>query len=393
MDMKKTAVLPFSLILNVALGFHIFFKNNADIYPDPTSGEHSAILATGNPIDLDAASNYDSYYQDLVILGLSDSQAKQLLFQKLKGVHNPSSPNAQDIYWESNKELQSASIDQKIAAQQIIRDKLIALFGQSAWDEPSFSEIFRPLQRQFPFLLPREQIALQKLQADHQISIMSASQTKPYFSPSERTENPRPLTSTPSLFSVDVSAALSETSAFEYDLRMSFLARQLRESSVRFTEESFRKTYRILSALYPKNPRPSIPGKPQMLGKTLIDSRMELEDILGSEDTLKVIVALDPDFQKMQRRASRLNLNQEQLMIAYEIALDARKALLDGIRTRQDNPEIGLQMIREASNNHWNQLSQELGDEVTEQLLGASSPQAKNQLPQVLTPQTTIIKN
>ena len=80
-------------------------------------------------------------------------------------------------------------------------------------------------------------------------------------------------------------------------------------------------------------------------------------------------------------------------MIAYEIALDARKALLDGIRTRQDNPEIGLQMIREASNNHWNQLSQELGDEVTEQLLGSSSRQIKNQLPQVLAPQTTIIKN
>ena len=392
MDMKKTTVLSLSLILNVGLGFHMFFKNNADIYLTSTGGEPSDILATGDPIDLPANPNHGPYYQDLVILGLSDSQAKQLLFQKLKSAHSPSNPNAQDIYWESNKELQLANIDQKIAAQQIIRDKLIALFGQSAWDEPSFSEIFRPLQPQFPFLLPREQIALQKLQADHQISMM-ASQTKSSFSSSEQTKNPRPLTSAPSLFSVDVSAVLSEKSAFEYDLRMSFLARQLRESSVEFNEESFRKTYRILAALYPKSIPATAPNKQQTPGKTLVDSRMELEDILGSEGTLQVMVALDPDFQKMQRRASRLNLDQEQLMIAYEIALDARKALLDGIRTRQDNPEIGLQMIREAANNHWNQLSQELGDEVTEQLLGSSSRQIKNQLPQVLAPQTTIIKN
>lgn len=379
-----TLLLALSLILSGVLVFSLLFENKKNVS-----------LPSGISETLKTNSNSDviTDYHELLNLGLSETQAKRLVYDELKDTLGLNDPQVNDIYWANTRALKAASIRKKYAIQAQLRRSLIDLFGSSAEDNQVFSEVFRPLQSKFPFLTSDEQIAVQKIQFEHQIAIMSKPQIKSFSPTSGNSANPQQLAISPLSLSANVKPVLSDESALEYDLRASFLSSQLRESDVKFSEESFRKTYSLLADLFLAHTSSRAPGQHQLPDKTLMDRRADLEDLLGIEDSLKVIVTLDPEFKNLQRQALSLNLNEEQLMTAYELGLNARKALTDGIRARGENPEVGLQMIREAANNHWNQLSQQLGDEVAEQLLGSSKHRSRTQNSPEMTPQQNIIIN
>ncbi|GEM_PF-183643 len=391
MDMKVVAILTLSLILNAGLSVHFLLTNGAGTSDTSFVSENSNNTVSESSTTLEITSGGNSDFQALIDLGLSKAQAKQLIFQQLKDTYRISNSKIENTYWKNTNASKADYILQKQAVQQQIRDELVALIGQSARDEPSFIEVFRPLQAQFPFLTSQEQIAVQKIQIDHQTAIMKAPKVEASLSPFPQRTNSHHLPMSP--VSVNVNSILSDQSAFEYVLRTSFLARQLRESDVEFTEESFRKAYRLLADLFPAAPSVIDRYQQRLPDKTLVDRREDLDELLGAMNTLKIMSTLDPEFQKLQLKASGLNLDEEQIMTAYEISLEARMAIFDGIRTREDNPEVGVQMIRQAANNHWNQLSQQLGDEVAEQLLGSSSRRANSQQPQVPTFPANIIKN
>lgn len=387
MDKQKTIFLFLCLILIAIFGFDLFLDTD-EATSAPSSGvEKSNVYISDDRNAPVSSSDNDSNYQELLDRGFSAKQAKRLILQELQDVH--STTELQDIYWKTTEASKVALVGQKHASQQKIRDALKARFGQSARDEPIFREVFLPLQKQFPFLTSHEQIALQQLQIDHQISMMSTPQARTHFSPSRG--NPKQLASLlPTTLSLDVSLILSKESAFEYNLRMSTLAHQLRKSDVDFSEETFRKAYQILENLFSVTPSNTVSGRQQLPDSTLVDRRVDLDELLGSENTLKIMVALDPEFQELKRRATAINLNEEQLMMAYEISLEARKAIFEGVRVKESNPEIGVEMIRDAANNHWNQISQQLGDEVAEKLLSPKNHLTTSQQPRVFTSPNTI---
>ena len=384
MDMKKPIFFTLSLILNAVFAFSLLFENDKDV---------SLPLVTSDSLKINVNTDVITDYLELLNLGLSETQAKRLVYEELRDTLGLNDFKVEDIYWANSNVSKAASIREKYEIQNQIRQGLIDLFGSSARDNPVFSEAFRPLQLQFPFLTPDEQVAVQKIQLDHQISMMSKPQIKSFLPVSGNAASQQHLAVSSSSLSADVKSVLNEESALEYDLRASFLSSQLRESDVDFTEESFRQTYVLLADLFPAKPQSMISGQHQLPDNTLVDRRVGLEELLGAEDTLKIMVTLDPGFQKLQRQAVTFNLSEQELMTAYEIGLNARKALMDGIRTKAENPEIGLQMIRDAANNHWNQLSQQLGDEAAEQLLGSSRHRGRGQKSQGMTPQNNIIFN
>ncbi len=390
--MKFSVILLLSIILNLALGFNLYFKKNSGLTTPASANYPTDSEALTNTPVLESSFDYKTYYHELLALGLSHTQSKQLLIKELEDNQGSVISKKSDPYWKATNESTSALIRQRLVNQQAIREKLVALFGISAWDEPPFKSVFRPLQAQFPFLLPQEQIELQRLQVEHQVNLATKKQKRFLLNSNSRGANSTKLPSVSQPSYLDVRAVLSKASALEYGLRMSPLSNQLRHSSVAFNEKEFRKTYQLLADLE-IGPLVGKPNENMLSIKTLIDYREDLEGILGPERTLKVMTAIDPEFHLLQQKAMHLKLDDQQLMKVYTIALDARETLMNGIRIKHDNPEIGLQMIREAASNHWNQLSLELGDDITRQLLGSSSHQVKNNRPQVLTPQTNTINN
>ncbi|MDA9091155.1 hypothetical protein OAE19_03520 [Porticoccaceae bacterium] len=384
MDKQKINFIFLSLILITAFGLYTFFEPAQPPLDEEPNKSYVLDYSVDQRNSLDKASDY----KELLSLGLSDEQAKRLILQELKDIH--SSTQSQDIYWKTTTASKAALVRQHYVSQQKIRDALIARFGQSTWDEPLFSEVFLPLQKQFPFLTAQEQIALQKFQIDRQIAMMSAPQTSPPFQLSR--QNPQRLASRPvTPLSGDVSSILSEKSAFEYNLRMSMLAHQFRASEVDFTENTFRRAYRLLEDLFPARASVTPTDRGKLPDSTLVDRRYDLNELVGAENTLKLMATLDPEFREIQRRAGGLNLNEEQILTAYEISLAARKAIFDGVRAKEVNPQIGVEMIRDAANTQWNQISTHLGEEVAEKLLGSTSHRLRNQPPKVFTPSATIV--
>ena len=384
MDKRRKYFLLLLLILAIIGGLFLFFNTSfqsLDVQKSNVTHNNSVAKLAGLSGELD--------YQELLDRGLTENQAKRLIFAELQYIHRDTESEEPDIYWEKTEAARTALIRQKYTSQQQVRDALIVHFGQAAREEPIFIDVFRPLQKQFPFLTSKEQIALQKLQIDSQISMLSVQQTQDIFSlnPSNLDQFPPIM---PKTLSLDISHILDEDSAFEYNLRMSTLAHQLRNSGVDFSEETFRKTYQILANVFLVKSPKSGADLQQMPESTLVDHRGDLDNLLGGDNTLKVMAALDPEFQTLRRKVAGLNLNEEQIMLAYEISLEARKAIFEALRTKESNPEIGIEMIRDAANSYWNQLSQQLGDEVAEQLLTQKRQISANQQPRVVTPPNTI---
>lgn len=366
LNMNSKTLSFFSLSLAIAALVAIYYALDTSVSklpPEDTQGR----LSNKTSVVVPEKTNID--YLGLVKNGLSELQAKQLIFQQIKDTDRSELTNIKDRFWESDKTAKTFLLQNKLWSQQRIRDDLIRIFGDSAWEDPTFSEVFKPLQLQFPFLSAKEQIAVHKVQVEHHLAALKSQKMQTQFLQSNQDAHQfTPLSV--GFPAADVSEVLSEEAAYEYDLRTSMLAHQLRDSGVDFNEEKFRKTYDLLTDVLPAVRSEKPVGRVKIPESTLVDRRTALQNLLGSEDSMKVIVALDPEFRILQRKAAKLELEVEQLMTAYEISLETRKAILDAIRTKEHSPEIGIEMIRQAGENQWNRISQQLGEDIAKKMLG-----------------------
>lgn len=175
----------------------------------------------------------------MVGAGLSDRQAKAVILQALHEQYIDPIPVPEDRYWaESPHKAQITYMLSLMDAYDQVRFALRDQFGDRSVSDPVFKRVFQPLALQSPYLSSEEQVALQRFQAEQQLQMLSRSLLNPEALVQGDPGSWRPA-SKPAQ-PAEPSHLLSDTSWREHRLRASFLANQMRNSGVVFTETSFR---------------------------------------------------------------------------------------------------------------------------------------------------------
>jgi hypothetical protein len=309
-----------------------------------------------------------SYYAGLIALGLSEEETKPLLLARAETDALATLRAPADAYWENDD---GAFLTYELAASERrdrARAALIEIYGADAKDDPTFFSLFRPFNRRFGFLSSEEQLAVAKFNLRRQIGLLAAdphpsTQTPPASATLSVRAATTAMPAAPS--PSPLAEVLDDSALFEYELRDSALAHQLRRSGVTFSERQFRETYRALQGLDPK--------RPQALGET----RDALRGLLGGRKFAQLWASRDPTLMAVSEAAKRRGLDDEKLLTVLEIVNDnqdeMRKTAIAFATTDHARMVRELDRLRQEEQRRVVGL---LGDEAGQDILVARSQEA-----------------
>lgn len=344
-----TIVALLSVALNIGLLAHIISSsNNAEL----------EIQADTAQMGLSSNSLHQANYKKLLSKGLSDYQAKSLILDALGAQLLGTAPNKANYWTPRLANVRVERIQSRLDSQRKIRISLVEIFGETAKTDSAFSQLFQPLAQRLHFLSSDQQIAVQEQRVSAEINTLKRSQSGNYDGEQAR---------------VNVTDLLPAEAAFEYGVRYSTKAEQLRHADIDFSEELFRHTFRIVAATS------NALGKRQQGGSAIIQQRTELRALLGQDDATRVMAALDSRFANMSKKGRFQGLTQNQLYFVYQIIADSEAQMIRGYHLRQTNQNAGIKLIREASATRNTKLASYVGEEVAGLLMKAFTGNNRNE--------------
>ena len=334
-------VLPISIAVLVLT--IVTLSPNKSIPENSKHGLQSALEPSFVVSNIPPSADNKTYLKTLLGKGLTKEEAQLLVFHKIKQTYltKPAGTN----YWQSSP-VSQPMIDTLTQARQI-RTAVLTEFGEAARDNPVFKEAFFPLEADY--LSSVDQIALFEQMTEQQ-----ANQAKLLAKGLDPAKLPLS----------DPTEVLSKQAAYEWKLRKSFLAQQLRASEVTFTEQSFRQSYALLAPIYEFNESSPIPNASDV--NTAING---LERLLGVEDAIRIQAALDPRFIQFKEVAHKHSLSPDQVITAFGIVLQAENALMQAHDLMAADEDRAIEMMNQATQERDNNLASFIGKETAEQLI------------------------
>jgi hypothetical protein len=290
---------------------------------------------------------YKEYFETLRSRGLSDREAKMLLFARLEARARELALEPPPPYWQRDAGSSLASALRLSAELDHARAALVDAFGGDVEREPAFARLFRPLDPVFSFISPTQQVAIQKLRLERASSDASGAANE---------------------FAASLGTLLEPTILHEYLLRDSPLAEQLRRSGVEFTEAEFRETFGILRSLEQSTRDPG----------AYANARSALRALLGARRFTILWSGRDPLFSAVQRAGEKHSLDDEKLLSVYELFNDHQDALLEVTRSANGDLQRLRQGLREAQTRLETLLSGLVGAEVAADIERSYTQQAMN---------------
>lgn len=336
-----TIVALLSVALNIGLLAHIISSSN---------NTELEIQTDTAQMGLSSNSLHQANYKKLLSKGLSDHQAKSLILDALSAQPLGTAQNKANYWTPRLANVRVERIQSRLDSQRKIRISLVEIFGETAKTDSAFSQLFQPLAQRLHFLSSDQQIAVQEQRVSAEINTLKRSQSGNYDGEQAR---------------VNVTDLLPAEAAFEYGVRYSTKAEQLRHADIDFSEELFRDTFRIVAATS------NALGKRQQGGSAIIQQRTELRALLGQDDATRVMAALDSRFANMSKKGRFQGLTQNQLYFVYQIIADSEAQMIRGYHLRQKNQNAGIKLIREASATRNTKLASYVGEEVAGLLMKA----------------------
>ena len=344
-----TIVALLSVALNIGLLAHIISSSN---------NAESEVQTDTAQMGLPSSSPHQANYKKLLSKGLSDYQAKSLILDALGAQPFSTAPDKANYWTPSVANIRVERIQSRLDSQRKIRISLVEIFGETAKTDLAFSQLFQPLAQRLHFLSSDQQIAVQEQRVRAEINTLKRSQSGNYDGEQVR---------------VNVTDLLPAEAAFEYGVRYSTKAEQLRHADIDFSEELFRNTFKVVAVTS------NALGKRQQGGSAIIQQRSELRALLGQDDATKVMAALDSRFANMSKKGRFQGLTQDQLYFVYQIIADSEAQMIQGYHLRQTNQNAGIKLIREASATRNTKLASYLGEEVAGLLMKAFTGNDSNE--------------
>lgn len=214
---------------------------------------------------------------------------------ELADAYAPAAP-----FWKSDNAAELQRLADIRAAEHNVRAALIDHYGPSVTKAPVLWRLFRPLGDRMPQLSSSEQLAIHDLEQELLAAALSSA---------------RQIDFADLLLSMRERVGAQITN--EYALRMSPLAKELREAAFDLSEAEFRDTFAGLNVL-------SEAGSPE----EFLAARSTLRELLGARRFAQLWARRDPRYVRIDSTARRLGLDKDQTMTAWTMLLESQDLML-----------------------------------------------------------------
>jgi len=258
-------------------------------------------------------------------------------------------------YWRLQDRATERARAERITREAGTRRELISLYGGAATLDPYFAVLFEPLGPQFAFLTSEEQLAVQRALVGIDSGSGAGAGTAAGL-PCHRSGGP---SAQPAARFVPGADALGEAAAFEYGLRISPLATELRQARLDLTEAEFRAAFGLLAEL---DAEPTVATHARV--------RTALRDLLGTTRFDRLWSQRDPVYPEVVRVLQGRGLAPRVIEAAYAVMSRAQEKLLDAARQSGDPGRLG-EAARRIVNEERLELEAVVGAAATRALLAA----------------------
>ena len=373
-DRALKAALVISLTLNVLVGAIWLLRGDEPI----RRGENVAAGSEGGVRSVKAPTSTGELASDLARLrrsGLSDEDTMPILLQKVMSAAEGTIPSS-GRYWEGGWIPAKADPAVRSAIETEVRKTLLILYGPAAEDAAALTTIFRPLQREYPFLSAEEQrsvMAVRLRQIGRPNFTAGALPPKAISSDlivGAASPQAAPAPDADIAFLDDLATALPADKARAVAMRESSLAHQIRNANAKLTEEQFGNAYDTVVAAR-RRQRPV--------------SLVELQRAVGKRSALAILAQFDPAWPRLTTTAKSLGLSDDMLMEAYSVAAESSDAIAGRLASGAIN-EGTAKFVSETIARRDERIRGLVGAEVAPRVLSALSAGGTSGLPPGMRP-------
>lgn len=231
-------------------------------------------------------------------------------------------------YWKSSEEQEPGYGRSVLDAEDRIRAELVAIFGPAAAEDPAFRQLFRPLDPHYAFLSPVQQVAIQRLRYERDLKLRDMARQGAVPGAGRRigADAARAISAG---YREDLAALFDPATLFEFLLRDSPLAQQLRSSPVALSEGEFRAVFEVLWSL--EDAAADIDA--------VLAARAELRGILGEARFARFWSARDPLYSRIEAAAARRGVDAAAVAAVYEVMVDFQDRQMRAARFAGSDPE------------------------------------------------------
>ena len=239
------------------------------------------------------------------------------LLTQLEGEYPTTRETTAIYYWESPSKLVSQLHEEQAQTARSIRAELLAAYGDAAISQPEFESYFFPLGSGFGFLNSEQHIQISELRGKHRSSLMSIKGGPQAFTELKQKEL---------AYLESVQSRLSAEEFFEFELRESQTAKQLRSVDIDWTESEFLEVFKIKSAS-------DQAGSPlQLINPDIYN--LEVSEVLGSDRYMEYLKAADPMYTRLNAQIQRDGGSEQDAEKAYSIYVNYGAKISDAMQSK-----------------------------------------------------------
>jgi hypothetical protein len=289
----------------------------------------------------------------------------------LSDIENESLERARQLarqYWRTGGDYELAYGEAMLAAREDVRSELLTVFGEEARRDPLFHRYFRPLDPMYAFLTSDQQLSIQQLKFERDKKLKTAmSQGRPDVQlTGTGAIDPRVVEAINGSFQAELQTLLDESALFEFQLRESPTAQQLRASRVQLTEDEFRETFSALSTLQD--------GPVDI--EDALEGRSELRRILGTRRFAALWSARDPVYSRVLDVVARNGLDGRTADAIYEVMNDFQDRRMRAASFAGDQPDRAAAESALISEQERDSIARLVGDPIAAEVLRARAVQS-----------------
>ena len=289
-------LLATSLLSNMALGWVVAAGSAPGHITPKDAGVATATLASNAP-------------------GADDSGSKAGTLILIERAALIDAGRAADRYWQAAGDYELAYGEALLSARDKVRAALTDAFGSEAREDPLFRKYFRPMDPMFAFLSSDEQLAIERLKVDRDRQLQAAISGNARRATSidgSSPISPQVARRVAQTYEENLARILETSRLFEFQLRESATAQQLRASRVEFTEPEFREAYRLLARLA---------GNASGIDE-VAEVRDGLRDLLGSRRFALLWSSRDPVYSRVRDVLAKNGIDESSADAVYQVIND-----------------------------------------------------------------------
>jgi hypothetical protein len=331
----------------------------------PAADSRDDIIGQGyrDALSTEAQQSALDRYRHLRSLGLTDDDTKPLILAQIRSTERARLSHREFRYWaqDGDAELLQVAADE-LAALDRIRDALAQIYQRPA-EDPVFAQLYRPYDDRLPFLSSQQQLQLQAGRLRFRLAAargmdMGGERSIEHTPMNARAPGLHPE-SAPEWRSF-LETILDPAALFEYELRESPLAGELRRAGIELSETEFREVHRALATLA---------NDPDTIAYR--ETRVALRKLLGSQRFDELWAGRDPVYPIVSQLLRARGFPETAIFAAYGVLNRAQDAFVDAAALTVRDPARGVVAASEISANEERQLAGIVGDDIATQILTA----------------------